>query len=442
MTNLQVVAEDGEAQPVAASLPSAAASGPALIAVPPAAAPDSGELASAQRKLLLHMPVDVRSASLALIALILSLYALQWAKEIVVPILAGVMMSYALTPIVDRMARLRIPRAAGAAILLSAILALMGWGAWALGDQTDALIDTVPQVSEKVRELSRRASDKTSTLERMQRVAAELAAAAAVESGDASNGSKAAATGVRQPNSKAPTAAAAAATGQAVPSAAAQASAPQIDLRGYLLSGTLGVMSFLGKVAVIFLVALFLMASGNSFRRKMVKLAGPKLSQKKVTIETLDEITEQIQRYLLVQVGVSVVVGVCTWLAFFVLGLHNAGVWGVVAAVTNLVPYVGAVVVGGGAAVVALVQFGTPEMALIIGATSFAIHTVVGNVLTPWWMGRASKMSAVAVFVAVLLFGWLWGVWGLLLGVPILLVMKSVCDRVEDLKPIGELLGA
>ena len=90
----------------------------------------------------------------------------------------------------------------------------------------------------------------------------------------------------------------------------------------------------------------------------------------------------------------------------------------------------------------ALVQFGTIEMALIVGAASFAVHTAVGNVLTPWWMGRASKMSPIAVFIAVLLFGWLWGVWGLLLGVPILLVIKSVCDRVEDLKPIGELLGA
>jgi predicted PurR-regulated permease PerM len=80
-------------------------------------------------------------------------------------------------------------------------------------------------------------------------------------------------------------------------------------------------------------------------------------------------------------------------------------------------------------------------MALAVGGTSFAIHTVIGNVLTPWWMGRASKMSPVAVFVAILVFGWLWGVSGLLLGVPILLVIKSVCDRVDDFKGVGELLG-
>ena len=216
----------------------------------------------------------------------------------------------------------------------------------------------------------------------------------------------------------------------------------KIDIRGYVLSGTIGAFAFLGQLAVVFFIALFLLASGNSFRRKMVKLAGPRLSQKKVTIETLDEITGQIQRYLLVQIGVSVLVGIATWLAFYAIGLEQSAVWGVVAAATNLIPYLGAILVGAGSAIVGLVQFGTIEMALLVGGSSFAIHTVIGNLLTPWWMGRASRMSPVAVFLAVLVFGWLWGVSGLLLGVPILMVVKSICDRVEDLKPVGELLGA
>lgn len=389
-------------------------------------------------RLKLHMPVDVRSASLALIALILSLYALHWAKEIVVPILCGVMVSYALAPIVDRMQRLKLPRAAAAGLLLTTIVGLLGWGGWALSDQTDALIDTVPSVTAKIRELSQRASSTPSAVDRMQKAASDLAAAAAAaqSTSPASASSAPPAPAKAKPSRSSPEAASEASDKSAV------AISKAVDVRAYLLSGTLGAIAFLGKITVILFVALFLLSSGNSFRRKMVKLAGPKLSQKKVTIETLDEITDQIQRFLLVQVGVSVVVGVLTWLAFMAIGLHNAGVWGVVAGVTNLIPYLGALVVGGGAAVVGLVQFGTPGMALGIGAASFAIHTIVGNVLTPWWMGRASNMSAVAVFIAVLVFGWLWGVWGLLLGVPILLVVKTVCDRVDDLKPIGEILGA
>ena len=390
----------------------------------------ASETEAADRRVLLHMPVDIRSASLALIALVLCLYALQWAREIVVPILCGVMMSYALTPVVDRMERWLRSRALAAVILLSAILALLGWGSWALGDQTDALIDTVPTVSAKVRALAQRANGNVSTLERVRKAATDLAAAAVVASAPASSSAPGLA---RTPAAAAP---AAPVLKTAPPAGDA------LDVRTYLWSGTLGLLAFLGKVAVIFFVALFLLASGNSFRRKMVKLAGPKLSQKKVTVETMDEIAEQIQRYLLVQAAISVVVGIVTSMAFFLLGLQNAGVWGVVAAITNLIPYLGAVVVGVGSTIVALVQFGTPQMALLVGGTSFAIHTIVGNLITPWWMGRASKMSPVAVFISLLVFGWLWGVWGLLLGVPILLVVKSVCDRVDDLKPFGELIGA
>ena len=200
--------------------------------------------------------------------------------------------------------------------------------------------------------------------------------------------------------------------------------------------------SFLGQTLVVLFVTLFLLASGNTFRRKMVKLAGPRLSQKRITIQALDEVTAHIQRYLLVQFATSVVVGVATGLAFYALGLNNAASWGVAAGITNLVPYVGAVIVGFGSAVVGFIQFDSVDKALLIGASSFAIHAIVGNLLTPWWTGRASRMSPFAVFIGVLAFGWLWGGVGLVLGTPILMVVKTVCDRVDELKPVGEFLGA
>ena len=70
-----------------------------------------------------------------------------------------------------------------------------------------------------------------------------------------------------------------------------------------------------------------------------------------------------------------------------------------------------------------------------------ALHTASGYLLTPWLTSRTSRMNAVTVFVGVLAWGWLWGFWGLLLGMPILMAVKAVCDRVDDLKPVGELLG-
>jgi predicted PurR-regulated permease PerM len=404
-----------------------------------AATVTGAEAVAEPQRVLLHMPVDVRGLSLAVIATILCLYALQWSREVMAPIMSGVILSYALAPLVSRLQRLRVPRALGAAAVLCGIVCVLAWGASVLGGQVDALIDTVPAVTQRVREISQRIAGRESTLERVRMAADDLTAAASVAASPSAPVSSTASAGSAGPAGTARLGAPRA-PARVVP-VVAPAPEHSFDLRAYLVTGTLGAVSFLTKLSIVLLVALFILSSGSSFRRKMVKLAGKNFTQKKVTVETLDEITYQIQRYLLVQVGVSVVVGVCTGLAFMMLGLSNAGAWGLAAGLTNLVPYVGAVVLSGCAAVVALVQLGTLEMALAAGGLSLLVHAIAGNVLTPWWTGRASKMSPVAVFVAVLVFGWLWGVWGLLLGVPILLVVKCVCDHVDDLKPVGELLG-
>jgi predicted PurR-regulated permease PerM len=405
----------------------------------------------------LHTPVDVRSLSLAMLAVLATIFALQWAKPILVPILLGVMFSYALTPVIDRLQRWRVPRALGASVVLAAILVLLGWGAWALSDDASALIATLPQVAQKVRHglEGQRQKAGGSAIEKMQQAANELeqAAADAAASGASATSAASAASAASGPVPRARAAGATTTTTTTTttssPTSASSRNVtrvviehPTFNLRDYLWSGTLGVFAFLGQLMIVFFVTLFLLASGDTFRRKMVKLAGPRLSQKRITIQALDEVSEQIQRYLLVQLATSIVVGIATGLAFLAIGLDNAPVWGVVAAVTNLVPYVGAIVLGAGAALVGFIQFDSIDKGLIIGASAFAIHGVVGNLLTPWWTGRASRMSPFAVFVGVLAFGWLWGAIGLILGTPILMVVKTVCDRVDELKPVGEFLGA
>jgi len=401
-------------------------------------------------RVLLHMPVDVRSLSLIVLTVLASIYALHWAKAILVPILLGVMFSYALTPVVDTLARWHVPRALGAGVVLSAIVVVIGWGGWTLSDDATALIENLPQVAHKLRQAvdSPPGQPTASPIERVQQAANELAQAAqrAASEASASAASASASTPVRRR----------AGTTTTAPTSGSLPAAPPMppgvthvvvehdafNVRDYLWSGTIGLFSFFGQTLVVLFVTLFLLASGTTFRRKMVKLAGPRLSQKKITVQALDEVSVQIQRYLLVQLATSVVVGVATGLAFYALGLNNAATWGVAAGITNLVPYVGAVIVGIGSATVGFIQFDAIDRALLIGASSFAIHAVVGNLLTPWWTGRASRMSPFAVFVGVLTFGWLWGAVGLILGTPILMVVKSVCDRVDELKPVGEFLGA
>jgi predicted PurR-regulated permease PerM len=368
-------------------------------------------------RVLLHMPVDVRSVSLGVLAVLATVFTLRWASPVFIPVLLGLMLSYALSPVVNGLHRWRIPRALGAAVLLLGIVGGMGSLLYSLSDDATALIESLPEAAQQLR-LTLRGPRQAppGNIDNVQKAAAELERAA--EEGAAPE----------VPSSRGVT--------------RVEIARPRFNIKDYLWTGTLGLIALSGQAVVVMLITYFLLASGDTFRRKMVKLAGPKLSKKRITLETLDEITAQIQRFLLVQLVTSVIVGVATWLAFAWIGLQHAAVWGVVAALTNLIPYLGAVIIGAGSAVLGFMQFGRPDMALLIGATSFAIHGVVGNLLTPWMTSRAGRMSPVTVFVGVLAWGWLWGVWGLLLGVPILMAVKAVCDRVDDLKPIGELLGS
>jgi predicted PurR-regulated permease PerM len=423
--------------------------------------PRGGSAAQAEarepERIHLHMPVDVRNVALIVIAVLASAFALQWAKAVVIPLLLGVMFSYALTPAVNAMQRWHLPRAAASGLLLTAIVAAIGWGVWSLSDEASALVESLPQVAQKLRQTLQGQKQKpVATIEKVQQAATELeqaaenaATAGASAAGDSASDGASAARGSHasgaSPSSEGrtpkvePMSSALPPTPRGVTRVVVEK--PGLNIKDYLWSGTLGAVAFLGQCAIVFFITFFLLCSGDSFRRKMVKLAGPRLSQKRITIQALDEITKQIQRYLLVQLAVSVLVGVLTWLVFMAIGLEQSAVWGVVAGITNLIPYLGALLVGGASALVAFIQFGALDMGLLVGVSSFAIHTLVGNLLTPWWMGRASRMSPFAVFVSVLVFGWLWGVWGLLLGVPILMVVKSICDRVDELNAIGELLG-
>jgi predicted PurR-regulated permease PerM len=314
------------------------------------------------------------------------------------------------------MQRWRIPRALGAAVLLLGIIGASGSLMYSLSDDATALIDSLPEAAQRLR-LSLRGPREAppGTIDNVQKAATELERAADEGAAPAAPSPR----GVTR----------------------VMIERPRFNIKDYLWTGTLGLAALMGQTAVVLLITYFLLVSGDSFRRKMVKLAGPRMSQKRITLEALDEITAQIQRYLVVQLFTSLIVGVATWLVLAWIGLQHAAVWGVAAAVTNLIPYFGAVVIGAGSALLGFMQFGTLEMALLIGGASFVVHSIVGQLVTPWLTSRAGRMNPVAVFVGVLAWGWLWGVWGLLLGVPILMAVKAVCDRVDDLKPVGELLG-
>ena len=375
----------------------------------PSAKPDPA------RRVVLHMPVDVRSFSLGLLALLASIYTLHWAAAVFIPIMVGILSSYALSPVVDWFHARRVPRALSAAVLLMGIIGGVGALAYSLSDDASKLVEQLPAATQKLRSALRALPGAPrNTLTTMQQAASQLEQAAEETSRAVPTG-----PGVQR----------------------VQIVKPRFDIRNYVWDGSMGIVGMLGQLGTVSLITFFLMASGDSFRRKLVKLTGPTLSRKKITLQALNQINDQIQRYMLVQLFTSALVGGVTWLYFLAMGLEHAAVWGVAAGVLNLVPYIGSVVIAVGSALVAFLQFGSLEVVLLVSGGSLVIHAIVAFLLTPWLTSRANKMNPVAVFVGLLAWGWLWGLWGLLLGVPILVAIKAVCDRIDDLKPVGEFLG-
>ena len=368
------------------------------------------------QRLHLHMPVDVRNASLAVIAVLAVIYTLHWAKPVFIPLLIGVMFSYAMSPAVDRLQRWRIPRALGITLVMAAALGGIAGTAWALADDATALVESLPQAAENLRRTARKIRNAPeSSIEKVQRAATNLEQAAA----ESSQAAPAPDRGVTR----------------------VLIEKPKFNIKDYLVSGTLGLAALAGQIIVVCFIIFFMVAAGDNFRRKMVRIAGPKLSQKKITLQVLDEINLQIQRYLMIQIQISVLVGIATGIAVWVLGLERPAIWGVMAGVLNLVPYIGSVVVAGALGMAAFMQFGSLGQAGQIVGASVVIHILTGNLVAPLLTSRACRIDPVVVFIGVLAWGWLWGIWGLLLGAPILMAIKTICDRVEELKPIGELLG-
>jgi predicted PurR-regulated permease PerM len=216
---------------------------------------------------------------------------------------------------------------------------------------------------------------------------------------------------------------------------------PTIDVKQYVWMGWWGLVALCGQVLLVTFLTFFMLASGDLYRRKVVRLAGSKLSDRRVTVEILDEVGAQVSRFLLQQLATGTTVGVATWLAFWWLGVDYPGLWGLAAGVMNSVPYFGPTVVGIAAFIAAFLQFGSASQAAIVASASLAITTLEGMVLTPMLVSRLARMNAVAVFLGLLFWGWLWGVAGMLLAVPLLMAVKAVADRVADLKPLSELLG-
>lgn len=353
--------------------------------------------------------VNTGVAILAVIAVIAALYL---ARAFFVPLLIGILTSYTFRPAVDWMASHRMPRPAGAALAMIALAGTLSWIGYSLADDTAAIIERLPEAARKIRQsLKETHAGARTPLQNMQEAANEIQA---VASDSASK------------------------PGQRI--AVVRADKPSW-LHDTVVAQSAQLIAVAAQAPMVLLLAYFILASGVHFRRKLVQFVGPSLSRKKDAVRMLDEIDSQVQRYLLVTLLSNTLIALCTWLAFLAMGVEHAGIWGVAAGVLHFVPYLGSALIVAGSGIAAFLQFGSLMRALAIAGVATLIAGVIGLLFMTWLQSRAARINAAVLFIALLFLGWLWGVWGLLLGAPLVAILKVICDRVDPLKPLGELLG-
>ena len=208
---------------------------------------------------------------------------------------------------------------------------------------------------------------------------------------------------------------------------------------GYLFRGLGSALSALGGLVLIVLLTLFLLLDQDSLRRRLAVVLG---DDARASTSILDDINKQIRGFLLVKFVTTVALAIVFTVALLIFGVNYAYVWGPLAAVLNLVPYVGAVVGMIPPAIVAAIQTGGIMTSIWVLVCFEAVQLVESNVITPKLIGDKVNLNLLAVLLSTIYWGWLWGMLGVILAVPITAAIKVVCAHVEPLRPIAILLGA
>jgi len=328
------------------------------------------------------------------------LYTLHTAREFLLPLVVGVMLYFLLVPLVRRLKRLGLPESAGAAIVVLTVLLVVGLGVYALSWPASTWMARAPdglrRVETKLRPVLRSVEKLTQTAQQVEEF-----------------------------------------TTGATPGATPEVTVKESGIGTTVLGG---MQSLLGGAAIVFTLVYFLLASGDSLRRKMVD-ASPRLADRKRAVDIAREMEEQISSYLVVTTMINAVFGVVVAVALWLMGMPNPVLWGVTAAVTNFIPYLGSVICTVFIGLAAILAFEDIWKALLVPAVFFLINTLEGYLITPMIMGRRFTLDPALLFVGLLFWWFVWGTPGALLAVPMMVAFKIFCERVESLQPIAAFLG-
>ena len=348
---------------------------------------------------ILGRSADVRHVSLVILTLMAVLYTLHVAAAFFLPIVVAILLNLLLSPIV-RLLRdhLHMPVPLGAGIVIVVLLGVLGFGAYRLTPAASAWLARAP---ESLATLKRRIQPLRRPMERVSQAAEQVEQATDMDK-----------------------------------------KTQEVQIKGPSLTSQVfgGTTALLSSGMVVIFLTYFLLASGELFLQKLVGVL-PHLQDKKTAVRIVRETEAQISVYLVVTTLINVGVGVATAAALALLGMPNAVLWGVIAAVLNFVPYIGGLVNTVILALAALLTFEDTGQALMVPIVFTVINILEGNLITPWILGRRMRLNTVAVFVGLVFWWYLWGITGAILAVPIMATIKITCDHIASLAPIGEFLA-
>lgn len=364
----------------------------------------------------IRLRVAAGSIALGTLATLASAFALSWGEKFLVPLLLGIITAYTLNPLVAWLESIRIPRAVGTVVVMTGVLGALVLGAYSLRGELQTIIGQLPETAAKVSAAIEQVHLGTpGNLQKIQSAATKVERATAQAAGG-------------------PPATRESATHVVVDQ-------PTFKLQSFLWAGSMGAVGVIGQAVMLAFLVFFLLLGGNQFKRKLVRLAGPSLSNKKITVHILDDINGMIQKYMFMLLVTDLLVAALSWIAFRWIGLDNAGAWAVAAGLLHTVPYLGPGATAALTGMAAFMQFESISRALVVSGASLAIATVVGTFVATLMVGRIARMNSAAVFISLLFWGWLWGIWGLLLSSPIIVIVKVVSQHVDRLHPVAEMLG-
>ena len=396
-----------------------------------AALPGTSGVASPSGRALTPRPRS--SAAAMVLATLAVIAALWWGQRFLIPLAAGLMLAMLVMPLTVALTHLLRSPAVATMLTLTLVMGALIACAMAFGGQLVRVAERVPEmISMAAYQLAARDASAGSIVTRARDALQELDRAAdrmVAPKPPVRPSRRTAAASVVQPD-----AASAVAPTQTITAGAT------VALRETAVTGSSLLIGFVGNLSIIFFIAFFVLIGGRPLTERLLGLWSYHPEAHERAQRAVLESARQIRIYAGVLLVTNTLVGLLVWVAFWLADLPDAGGWGVTAAVLHLVPYLGMAVLTVLGAAETFLEHGSVSAAMGMAAFVVVTSTFIGTLVTAWLQGRAAKMNAAAVFIGLVFWGALWGVWGLFLGPALVVLLKVAAEHSRSGTQLAKLM--